>query len=183
MDRATDRIVPLDELKDFKVAEGDPDVRGWEVLSADGRKIGDVDNLLVDTAAMKVRYLDVDIDDEHITDGTDRHILIPIGYARLDESDDQIFVDSLNTANLSQIPAYRHELLTREYETDLRQHFDSDFTGTTGTDFYSHDLYNQDRFFGNRRTGTPGLTQPTDETSTNRFGTRTSADLDSRDIL
>jgi uncharacterized protein (TIGR02271 family) len=168
MDRTTDRIVPLDELKDFKVAEGDPDVRGWDVLSADGRKIGDVDNLLVDTTAMKVRYLDVDIDDEHITDGQDRHILIPIGYARLDENDDHIFVDSLNTTNLGQIPAYRHEPLTREYESSLRSHFDNDFKATTqpGTadrDFYSHDLYDENRFFGTRREGEARVTRSEEE--------------------
>ncbi|MEX2583538.1 MAG: DUF2382 domain-containing protein [Gemmatimonadota bacterium] len=151
MDRTTDRIVPLDELNDFKVAEGDPDVRGWDVLSADGRKIGDVDNLLVDATAMKVRYLDVDIDDELLEDGADRHILIPIGYARLDEDDDQIFVDSLNSTNLMQIPAYRHEALTRDYETTLRGHFDNDFSAEPETDFYSHDLYDSDRFYGTRR--------------------------------
>jgi uncharacterized protein (TIGR02271 family) len=155
MDNRTDRIVPLDELDDFQVAEGDPDVRGWDVLSADGQKIGEVDNLLVDTAAMKVRYLDVDLDDDVLERGADRHILIPIGYARLDEEDDQVFVDSLSRANLSAIPEYRHEPLTQEYETDLRRHFHGDFAepGPAGAaqDVYSHDIYNEDRFYGSRR--------------------------------
>ena len=31
-----DRIVPLDDLEDFEVAEGEPDVPGWEVLASDG---------------------------------------------------------------------------------------------------------------------------------------------------
>jgi uncharacterized protein (TIGR02271 family) len=92
-----------------------------------------VDNLLVDTAAMKVRYLDVDIDND-LLDGTDRHILVPIGYARLDEDDDRIFVDSLNADSLRQIPEYRHETMTREYETSLRTHYDTAgrSTGTGG---------------------------------------------------
>ena len=55
-------MVPLDQLDDFRVASGDPDVRGWEVVGSDGGKIGEVDELLVDTRAMKVRYLDVDLD-------------------------------------------------------------------------------------------------------------------------
>ena len=157
-----DRVVPLDELNDFQVAEGDPDVRGWEVYSSDGRKIGEVDNLLVDTGAMKVRYLDVDVDDELDTD-RDRHVLIPIGYARLDEDDDQIFVDSLASTDIGAIPAYTHEPLTRDYETSLRRHFDTDYTAApatetagTGTDFYAHDLYDDDRFFGSRRTTEEG---------------------------
>jgi len=152
MDNARDRIIPLDELDDFKVADGDPDVRGWEVLSSDGRKIGSVDNLLVDTAAMKVRYLDVDIDGDLLEDDKDRHILIPIGYARLDEDDDRILVDALDSTRLRQIPAYRHEPLTREYETSLQTHFDNRTTPSReGTDFYASEGYDDDRFFGSRR--------------------------------
>ena len=86
-----DRVVPLGQLDDFRVAEGDPDGRGWEVLASDGRKIGEVDELLVDTAAMKVRYLDVDldVDDVVLSGGHDRHVLIPIGYARLERDRDR----------------------------------------------------------------------------------------------
>lgn len=154
MDSMTDRIVPLDQLNDFKVAEGDPDVRGWDVLSSDGRKIGEVDNLLVDTTAMKVRYLDVDIEQGLLENDPDRHILIPIGYARLDEDDDQIFVDRLTATTLKEIPAYRAGSLTREYETNLHGFFDNDFSATTkkDNDFYAHESYSDDRFFGPRRT-------------------------------
>lgn len=153
MDSMTDRIVPLDQLNDFKVAEGDPDVRGWDVLSSEGRKIGEVDNLLVDTTAMKVRYLDVDIEQGLLENDPDRHILIPIGYARLDEDDDQIFVDSLNAATLNEIPAYRAGSLTREYETNLHGFFDNDFSGSTekDNDFYAHESYSDEGFFGPRR--------------------------------
>src|SRR3954452_9551470 len=55
------QIAPLKELKDYKVASDDPDVRGWKVLGRDGRKIGDVHDLLGDTAAMGVRYLAVEL--------------------------------------------------------------------------------------------------------------------------
>jgi len=160
-----DRVVPLDELHDFKVADGDPDVRGWEVISADGRKIGDVDTLLVDTAAMKVRYLDVDVEDDLLEDtgDEDRHILIPIGYARLDQDDDRIFVDALDSNDIRTLPAYTHEGLTRDYETSLRQRWDRGLraTGATGSaasmprsadeDFYAHEGYDENRFFGSRR--------------------------------
>ena len=52
-------VVPLRTLHNYRIAEGDPDVRGWEVLGADGNKIGEVDDLLVDTHALKARYLEV----------------------------------------------------------------------------------------------------------------------------
>lgn len=156
-----DRVVPLDELDDFAVAEGDPDVRGWDVLSADGQKIGEVDNLLIDTAAMKVRYLEVDLDDEVVRDGAERHILVPIGYARLHEEDDQVLVDSLNRADVMALPEYRQEPLTREYEASVRERFDTGYTAASmpdvsrgsneDTDFYSGAGYDQGRFYGSRR--------------------------------
>ncbi|HET7321201.1 MAG TPA: DUF2382 domain-containing protein [Longimicrobiaceae bacterium] len=159
MAELNDRIVPLDELDDFEVADGDPDVRGWNVVASDGRKIGEVDQLLVDTAALKVRYLDVDLDDDLQVESTeaadaDRHILIPIGYARLDEDEDQIFVDELSVDQIRAMPAYSHEPLTRDYETSLRQSLDRDFTAApsqTHEDFYNHDVYDENRFYGARQ--------------------------------
>ena len=118
-----DRVVPLGQLDDFKVADGEPDVRGWEVLASDGRKIGEVDELLVDTAAMKVRYLDVDVDGGVVAGGADRHVLIPIGYARLDEDRDSVMVDALSAADLGGIPAYDQGPLTRDFETSVRESF------------------------------------------------------------
>lgn len=118
-----DRIVPLDELEDFEVAEGEPDVTGWDVISADGRKIGEVDQLLVDTDAMKVRYLDVDVSDDLISSGEDRHILIPVGYARLNESEDQVLVDTLHSSDVESLPEYTHGPVSREFESRLHERF------------------------------------------------------------
>src|SRR3712207_8809180 len=95
-----DQVVPLKQLDDFKVAEGEPDVRGWEVMSSDGRKIGEVDELLIDTNAMKVRYLDVEVDRGMIAEGGDRHVLVPIGYARLERDRDCVVVDNLSATDL-----------------------------------------------------------------------------------
>ena len=147
---ATDRVVPLDDLDDFKVAEGDPDVRGWEVIASDGRKIGEVDQLLVDTAAMKVRYLDVDLDDDLLDTDEDRHVLIPIGYARLDEEHDRIHVDEMASNQVTGVPVYTHEPLTREYEVTVARSYDPAYTAG-GSDLYTHRLYDEDRFYAARR--------------------------------
>jgi sporulation protein YlmC with PRC-barrel domain len=118
-----DRVVPLGQLDDYRVAQDDPDVRGWEVLASDGRKIGEVDELLVDTNAMKVRYLDVDVDDGVIGDGMDRHVLIPIGYARLERDRDCVMVDGLASADLQGLPSYDQGPLTRDFESSVRESF------------------------------------------------------------
>ena len=174
-----DRVVPLNQLSDFKVAEGDPDVRGWEVQSADGRKIGSVDELLIDTNAMKVRYLDVEVDRGMVAEGGDRHVLIPIGYARLERDGDRVIVDNLSASDLGTLPAYDHAPLTRDFETSVRDSFTARPSGTTGTtgalgaaglgaagttgttgtgrtadDFYGHEGFDDNRFYGARREAT-----------------------------
>ncbi|MBD0320986.1 MAG: DUF2382 domain-containing protein, partial [Gemmatimonadetes bacterium] len=168
-----DRVVPLGQLDDFKVAEGDPDVRGWEVVASDGRKIGEVDELLIDTNAMKVRYLDVEVENGLMAE-PDRHVLVPIGYARLDRSGDRVMVDNIASSDLRTMPAYDQSPVTRDYETTLRDRFmggaaaGAATTGaaTTGTpastthdtDFYTHDSFDDNRFYG-RQTGTAGASE------------------------
>jgi sporulation protein YlmC with PRC-barrel domain len=144
------RIVPLDEAADFRVAEGEPDIRGWDVLAADGRCVGRVENLLVDPSAMKVRYLDVEIDDDLLDTDRDRHVLIPIGYARLDRDENRIMVDQLNSSDVGVLPEYRSEPITRDYETTVRSSWDRGFesTGSPDSDFYDSLLYDDRRFYG-----------------------------------
>jgi uncharacterized protein (TIGR02271 family) len=161
-----DRVVPLNKLDDFKVAEDDPDIRGWEVMSADGRRLGKVDELLVDTNAMKVRYIDVEVERGMIAGGDDRHVLVPIGYARLERERDAVVVDNLQATDLGNLPAYDHRPLTRDFETSVRDSFGRGTTttgttglaaaGTTGTtntadDFYGHQSFDDNRFYASRR--------------------------------
>jgi uncharacterized protein (TIGR02271 family) len=155
-----DRVVPLGQLDDFKVAEGDPDVRGWQVVASDGRTIGEVDELLIDTNAMKVRYLDVEVENGLMAE-PDRHVLVPIGYARLDRSADRVMVDNIASTDLRTMPAYDQSPVTRDYETSVRNSFpggpaatevESDTgmaaAGSHDTDFYTHDSFDDNRFFG-----------------------------------
>src|SRR4051794_14948870 len=44
-------------MPDYKVESGDPDPRGWNVVTTDGRSVGRVEDLVIDTSAMKVRHL------------------------------------------------------------------------------------------------------------------------------
>lgn len=109
MDREIDRVVPLDELRDYAVARGEPDVRGWDVIAGDGTRIGEVDELLVDTAARKVRFLDVTVDEELVQDSEiTQRVLIPIGSARLQKSEDQVFVDGLTSTEIFHADDLRH---------------------------------------------------------------------------
>ncbi len=148
---ATDRsLVPLSDLDDFKVAEGDPDVRGWEVRGAGSVKIGKVDDLLVDTEAEKVRYLSVELQEDLIRGRDDRHVLIPIGSAVLHEDDDHVLVSGLTTARVTDLPSYSAQPLNRDYEISLLKVYDPKYTAMTG-DIYDHPLYESDPFYAPRR--------------------------------
>ncbi len=155
-----DRVVPLGQLDDFKVADGDPDVRGWQVVASDGQTIGEVDELLIDTNAMKVRYLDVEVENGLMAE-PDRHVLVPIGYARLDRSADRVMVDNIASTDLRTMPAYDQSPVTRDYETSVRNSFPGGTAateiesgagmaaaGSHDTDFYTHDSFDDNRFYG-----------------------------------
>ena len=112
----------LSELDDYRVANGAPDPRGWSVAAADGGTVGRVRDLIVDTSALRVRYLDVELDAAAPGTG-ERHVLVPIGRARLDESDDRVLVDSLHAAGVHALPRYDGVAFDRQYESAVRRGF------------------------------------------------------------
>jgi len=69
---------------DVAVADNEPDVRGWTVIAATDRPIGEVDDLIVDTDAMKVRYLQLDPDES--INATDDVLYVPIDRVDIDRS-------------------------------------------------------------------------------------------------
>ena len=166
-DERTSGIYPLDELRDLKVAEDDVDPRGWSVYSQDGQRVGEVKELLVDTAAMQVRYLEVEVDRGAAGAGAgdNRRVLFPVGTARLDDADDRVFV-SASAASVAGLPAYvRGGAVSREHEDAVRTGFVTAAGTTAGTaadpgevtaaelDYYNHDHYSTANFYGNRRRG------------------------------
>jgi len=215
---------PFSRLHGYQIVEGDPDVRGWVVLGADGKAAGEVADLLVDVEAGRVRYLDVRVDPDllgaeapsvgatvassevlvlpeplgapmgtitaHVamaglpplfaetvvrstlTDtendmtrhhhlDSERHVLIPIGHARLDPQHDQVKVEDLTAGQIAELPDYDRDTLDPEAESRLRQMFDRITGHAPGADFYAGPSFNEDRFYGPRRQGTPAATART----------------------
>jgi sporulation protein YlmC with PRC-barrel domain len=99
-------VVPLRDAKDFRLSKGAPDVRGWNVFGADGERIGTVAELLVDPAAMKIRYLDVDLLDDLFKLQEDRHVLVPLEAVDLRERGRDVWIRDLRAADVAQLPAY-----------------------------------------------------------------------------
>ncbi|HEU4631359.1 MAG TPA: PRC-barrel domain-containing protein [Gemmatimonadaceae bacterium] len=108
----------LNALDGYELADGEPDIRGWRLRATDGAEVGTVHDLLVDTGAMKVRYLDVELDDRR-----DRHVLVPIELAQLQDDAEVVRVPDRSAAELSRLPTYDHGVLTREREQELLGYF------------------------------------------------------------
>ena len=126
----------LRDLADFEVADDNPDVRGWTVRGNDGQALGAVFELIVDVEALKVRYLDVELDDRFRINEHENHILLPIGAASLDDDGDNVFVPALNAESVLHYPPYVEIQVTRTYETAMMRALglspvpDGDFYGT-----------------------------------------------------
>ncbi len=138
--------------KKYKVADDDPDVRGWKVMDSTGNNIGEVDELIVDTDAMKVRYLEVDVDNS-LASANDHHILLPIGSATIDRSSKSIMVSTLNSGSLANYPAYRGETISRDYEHQLMSAITPGYQAGSVTNdrFYEGDHFDTGKFYGSRK--------------------------------
>lgn len=148
---------PLSELSDYKVADEDPDIRGWDVKSADGTRIGAVNDLIVDTRAMRVRYLDVELDGGALDLEEDRHLLVPIGRAQLAEDRDDVVVPHLSRAQFADLPAHRGGAPSREVELEVVNRWPGTRSAAPIADrddrLYERDPFDESRFWGRRRAG------------------------------
>jgi photosynthetic reaction center H subunit len=141
-----DQAPPLSRLKnvdDFEIAPGSPDIRGWKIVGAEGTKIGTVQDLLVDLAAKKVRYLEIDVVED--IKGIER-TLLPVGLAIIDREDKIVFIPEVSATTLGRLPAYRGEPVDRAYERALLQAIPPRYGAPVSTGaFYDH------RYFEDRR--------------------------------
>src|SRR5215218_4778334 len=120
------RVARLSDLGDFEVAEGYPDVRGWDVLAADGTRVGEVKDLVVDTGAMRTRYLDIELNKElrSARAGDEGHVLVPIGSARLQDDDDRVLLSGVSIDQVAALPAYDDRLLQGDASRFAQDDFD-----------------------------------------------------------
>lgn len=140
----------LRDLTDFEVADDNPDVRGWTVRGNDGQALGVVYELIVDPEAMKVRYLDVELDNRFHINGHENHILLPIGVAAIDTDDDNVFVPALNAESVLNYPPYIEIQITREYEEAMLRALGQE-PGAANPRFYEQESFDTDSFYSRRR--------------------------------
>jgi hypothetical protein len=159
-------LVHTKDLDKFDLPKDQPDPRGWDVRSADGTKIGKVEDLLFDTGERRIRYIEVALDRDVAKATTRDYALVPIGQARLNDDDDDVIVD-LSSADFASAPAYDRTRLSRDYETslrswvrerkrDVREAARGDATADRDVGFYASPEYDDQRFFARGRRGGSG---------------------------
>jgi hypothetical protein len=159
-------LVHTRDLDKFELPKGEPDPRGWDVRSADGTKIGKVEDLLFDTAERRIRYIEVALAKEIASDTARDYALVPIGQARLDDNGDDVVVDLAST-DFAAAPRYDRANINRDYETslrswvrerkrDLKTDVRREVLADRDVGFYSSPEYDDRRFFSRGRHGETG---------------------------
>jgi sporulation protein YlmC with PRC-barrel domain len=101
------RLERLSRMREYDVAPKEPDPRGWTVVSRDGRTIGEVRDLLIDTDRMTATYLDVALDRRRfgLRDGDDSHVLVPV--ERAHQAGKRLLVEEITRPWLDEVRAAR----------------------------------------------------------------------------
>lgn len=89
-------LIPVSTLESWALSAGEPDIRGWDVRTVNGRPLGTVNDLLVDGHEGEIVILDVGLA------GTTRHAYVPIRVVKIDRSRRAVVMDS---ADLPRIDA------------------------------------------------------------------------------
>ncbi len=103
MPEHNDGLVPLDRLQGG-LAEGEWDVEGWHVLTADGTRVGCVTRVLADPAARTLRMLEVDPDERVAADGDDRLIVLAASEVRFFEEGETVLLPRLLGQDIAALP-------------------------------------------------------------------------------
>ncbi|HUH13821.1 MAG TPA: PRC-barrel domain-containing protein, partial [Longimicrobiales bacterium] len=120
-----DETLPLarmEELDDYRVSSDDP--RGWDVVTAEGEKVGDVKEMLVDTATMRARYLVCDLDEKRLElERLDRHVLMPVARVQLNPDKKRVLANALFKGDLATYPVYAGLPLTGQQADAIERAF------------------------------------------------------------
>lgn len=146
----------LEELNDsdYEIADDDPDIKGWDIRDKSGAKLAEVQDVLFNPAAMKVRYIIAHLEDR-VFGIENRKVLIPIGLAELHEKKDIVYLPTITLEQLAAAPDYIRGELLHEDEVSLRNTFSQNVHDPEIYDaqtFYEHDHYNERNFYGRRFT-------------------------------
>ena len=121
--------------------------------------IGRVHDLIVEMDTRQVRYIDVAAGTDAKGDYRgERHVLVPIGLARLVDDCNVVSIGTLTGDELLSPPAYEHKPFTRDKERELvGRLLGSGESAADTSGFYRHAFFAMTGFWGARRDVEEGL--------------------------
>jgi photosynthetic reaction center H subunit len=115
-------VARLGDLPGYEVADGEPDVRSWHVLTREGMRAGEVEDLVVDPQAMQVAYVEVRLDKDALRLREFRHVLVPVRAAWLNE-DEELVRLGVSASELVAAPPYDPGSFSRAGENALQRRY------------------------------------------------------------
>jgi sporulation protein YlmC with PRC-barrel domain len=159
--RSRRRLVSIDDLDGYQVADGEPDIRGWNVCTVSGRELGSVEDLLVDPERGEVVMLEMTMEGDGV------HAEVPLRSVQLDRGRKVVVVDS------SEVESHdRHEVRARDRMSDAeREEVRGAYRGTPRDVRYGEREAHEDRadrFDRDSLEDRAHLTEETEETVVER---------------
>lgn len=118
--------------KDFKVADGYTDIRGWSLYDSNSQSVGRVDDLMFDTNDREVRYA--------ITTIGNRRTLVPIGQLDIDSTNRRLTTRGYDRERLMGLREYREDTWNEKEERGFFSQFMPQHKETDRLD-YRHETY------------------------------------------
>lgn len=143
-DNTNNRFEEL-EGSDYEIADDQPDITDWEIYDSMGDYIGDVEDLIFDVEALKVRYIITKLEGYELDE--EKRVLIPIGLVTLKEDSDEVLLTEAISSKLPFLPDYDGEKITaldelkiRDVLTGTAEHVVEvmNYKHTVEDDFYNH---------------------------------------------
>lgn len=108
------RLALLSSTPELELAEGEPDVIGWAVMTDADQPSARVVDLVVDVRELQVRYVLAEV-----IDGIGA-VLLPVGFLTLARSESALLVPGLRHDQLADLPRYDEDELDRHLEETVR---------------------------------------------------------------
>lgn len=152
----------------YEMADGDPDIRGWNITNNQEQSVGKVDELIFDPQSCKVRYMIVNLEGKALNINS-KKVLVPIGLAELHEHDDDVILPNVTADQLASLPEYKKGDITMTSEKSIRNIFSREATAVTAgagladyenddETFYNHEHFNENNLYNRRRKNTENET-------------------------
>jgi len=156
---------------DYRLTEGEQNIKGWKVRGESGSIIGEVNDLLFDPENNVVRYILVTLKNMG-NELDEKPILIPIGLGNLHDHENVVIVPDFHTDQLHAMPLYIKDEVTHQLEDTIRDvigspaalRMEEKMTELDRNSFYDHHHFDRNRFMKRTDNSNQGISSDADST-------------------